>query len=77
MTIASLAANTAAANTPASAQRYARIAGVLFLFTMLGGFFGEMYVPGRLLVSSDAEATARNILSSHLLFRAGFAAYLV
>ncbi len=60
-----------------SVQTYARAAGVLFLFTMIGGFFGEMYMPSRIVVSGDAAATARNIVESSFLFRLGFAAYLV
>ncbi len=60
-----------------SVQSYARAAGVLFLFTMIGGFFGEMYMPSRIVVAGDAAATARNIVESSFLFRLGFAAYLV
>ena len=57
--------------------RYARIAGVLFLLTMIGGGIGEAYVPGKLIVSSDAALTAANLKSSDFLFRLGFAAYLL
>jgi hypothetical protein len=58
-------------------QTYARIAGVLFLLSIVAGFFGEFYVPSRLIVSGDANATARNIITFNWLFRLGFAAYLV
>ncbi len=61
----------------ASAQTYARIAGVLFLLTIVTGGFGEAYVPSRLVVSGDATATANNIHALGSLFRWGFAAYLV
>jgi hypothetical protein len=60
-----------------SIQVYARTAGILILISIVFGAFGEAYVPSRLIVANDAAATARNILSSPLLFRAGFAAYLV
>lgn len=60
-----------------TAQRYARIAGVLFLLTIVAGGFGEAYVPSKLVVSGDAAATAANLRASDLLFRAGFASYLV
>ncbi len=60
-----------------SAQRYARIAGVLFLLSIIAGGFGEAYVPSKLIVSDDATATAENLRNSDLLFRAGFASYLV
>jgi hypothetical protein len=56
---------------------YARIAGVLFLITLVAGGFGEFYVPSTLIVSGDATATAKNIIASGALFRLGFAGYLV
>ena len=63
--------------TGPSARRHARIAGVLFLLSVLAGGFGEFYVPSRLVVPGDAAVTARNIRASDALFRAGFAGYLV
>jgi hypothetical protein len=60
-----------------SVQTYARMAGALSLLSIVAGFFGEVYVPSKLIVSADATATARNIMASSLLFRAGFASYLV
>lgn len=63
--------------TSQSALTYARIAGVLLLLSMVGGGFGEAYVPAKLIASSDATLTARNIVASQTLFRIGFAAYLV
>ncbi len=61
----------------ASVQTYARIAGVLFLLSLVAGGFGEFYVPSTLIVSSDATATAKNLIASDTLFRLGFAGYLV
>ncbi len=61
----------------ASVQTYARIAGVLFLLSIVAGGFGEFYVPSKLIVSADATATARNIIASDSLFRLGFAIYLI
>ena len=58
-------------------QRYARIAGVLFLISMVAGGFGEAYVPAKLIVSGDAAATAANIKNFAFLYRLGFAAFLV
>jgi hypothetical protein len=60
-----------------SIQTYAKVAGVLFLLSMLAGFFGELYAPSHIIVAGDAAATAKNIVANNLLFRAGFAAYLV
>ncbi len=65
------------AQSAGSAQTYARIAGVLFLISMVAGGFGEFYVPTKLIVSADATATAKNIIASNSLFRLGFATYLV
>ncbi len=61
----------------ASAKTYARIAGVLFLISIVAGGFGEFFVPFKLIVSADATATAKNIMASGSLFRMGFASYLV
>jgi Domain of unknown function (DUF4386) len=58
-------------------QRYARIAGVLFLVSLVAGGFGEAYVPSKIIVSGDAAATAANIMNFNMLYRLGFAAFLV
>jgi hypothetical protein len=54
---------------------YARVAGILFLISFLGGAFGEFYVPSRLIVSGDPRATFSNIVANEWLFRLGFAGY--
>ena len=58
-------------------QTYAKVAGVLLLLSFVGGGFGEAYVPSKLIVATDAAATMANLKSSELMFRLGFAAYLV
>ena len=58
-------------------QTYARIAGVLLLFSIVAGGFGEVYVPSKLIVSADAAATAKNVIAFGSLFRLGFAVYLI
>ncbi len=60
-----------------SVQMYARIAGVLFVLSIVAGGFGEAYVPSKLIVSGDAAATANNIHAFGSLFRWGFAIYLI
>jgi hypothetical protein len=50
---------------------------VLFLISAVAGGFGEFLVPSQLIVSTDAAATANNIMASNSLFRMGFASYLV
>ena len=63
--------------TATEATRYARIAGLLLLISLVAGGFGEGYAPSRLIVSNDAAATAKNLIESDTLFRVGFAAYLI
>jgi hypothetical protein len=58
-------------------QRYARIAGVLFLLSMVAGGFGEAYVPSRLIVSGDPTATVANLKNFDFLYRLGFAAFFI
>jgi hypothetical protein len=54
-----------------------RIAGALYLLTVLTGIFAEGFVSGRLVVDGDAAATATNILTRRGLFQLGFAVYLI
>ena len=58
-------------------QAYAKAAGVLFLLSIMGGAFGEAYVPSKIIVSNDAAATAANIKAFTFLFRLGFAGFLL
>jgi hypothetical protein len=58
-------------------QRYARAAGVAMLLSIVFGFLGEMYLPGKIIVAGDAAATAANITGHPMLFRLTFASYLV
>lgn len=55
----------------------ARLAGALYLGTIVFGLFAEVGSRGALIVGSDATATARAILANEALFRAGLAADLV
>ena len=57
--------------------RYAKIAGVLGLLSIIAGAFGEAYVPARLVFGKAPDAMAASILTSETLFRYGFAAYMV
>jgi Domain of unknown function (DUF4386) len=58
-------------------QKYATVAGILLLVSLVAGGFGEAYVPSRLMVSGDAAATAANINDFDLLYRLGFTAFLI
>ena len=57
----------------AAPRTLARIGGVLYLIIIVGGGFSEMFVRARIIVSGDPAATAANILSNELLWRAGIA----
>jgi uncharacterized protein DUF4386 len=58
-------------------HRYARLMAVLILLSAVFGGLGESYIPSKIIVSSDAAATASHITSSWMFFRLGFATYLV
>jgi len=60
-----------------SPQRYARIAGILYLAIILLGMFGELYVRGTLVVAGDAAATSAAISASPSLWRYGIAGDLL
>ena len=64
-------------STQFSPRRVARIIGVLFLLTILGGVFAQGFISERLIVFSDAAATANNILAHKGLFQLGFTVYLI
>jgi hypothetical protein len=55
----------------------ARIAGALYLLTILTGIFAQGFVSGSLMVDGDAAVTANNILAHKGLFQLGFAVYLI
>lgn len=57
--------------------RWARVAGALFLVSIVAGGFGEGYAPSVLIATNDAAATAHNITASGAIFRLGFATYLI
>jgi hypothetical protein len=59
-----------------SPQIYARIGGWLYLFIIVAGTFGELFVRDKLRVSGDATATANNITASQLLWRISIAGEL-
>src|SRR5919197_6522303 len=45
--------------------------------SIIFGGLGEAYIPGRIIVRGDAAATAANIVTQPVVFRMGFATYLV
>ncbi|MCB0529084.1 MAG: DUF4386 domain-containing protein [Saprospiraceae bacterium] len=61
----------------ATALRYARIAGILYLVIIVCAGFSEGFVRAGAIVPGDAAATADNIVRSASLFRLGFASDLI
>jgi hypothetical protein len=61
----------------ASVQTYARVAGILFLISFVGGAFGEFYVPSTLIHGGSPTTTFNDIVTHEGLFRLGFAGYLL
>ena len=60
-----------------SPQLMARIAGFLYLITIVVGIFDEAFVKGRIIVAGDAAATAANLRSMEPLWRIGIAGEMV
>lgn len=63
--------------TSATAIRYARISGVLYLYIIVAGIFMGLFVRPELVVATDAGATAARIAAGESLFRIGIAAELL
>src|SRR6266446_4733197 len=60
-----------------STKKQARLAGLLYLLASIIGSFGLIYVPGKLILTGDATATATHIRASETLFRFGIASELI
>ena len=60
-----------------SAKKQARVAGLLYLLASIIGCFGLIYIPGKLIVTGDATATATHIRAFETLFRLGIASELI
>jgi hypothetical protein len=59
-----------------SVKTYCRAVALFLILSMVGGWFGEMYVPS-IMMTGDAATTAAQLRLNDGLFRLGFAAYLV
>jgi len=60
-----------------TARTKARIAGLLYLLTMVGGLFGQGFIANRLITFGDAAATAAHILENENLYQLGFTVFMV
>ncbi len=63
--------------TTASPRLLARLAGVFFLLTILGGIVAQGVISDRLVDFNNASATATNILANRGLFQVSFMIFLV
>jgi hypothetical protein len=56
-----------------SNDKTARVAGLLYLVTVVTGAFSLLYVPSQINAHGDAAAAVHNIMASETLFRLGIA----
>ena len=63
--------------TQSRPRTVARMLGLFMLLTILGGVIAQGFISQRLIVYSDAAATANNILSHKGLFKLSFSIYLI
>jgi len=66
--------NQAAATSP---QKYARIAGLLYVVVIVTGAFAHFSVRSKLIMPGDSASTAANIMTSEWLFRLSIASDLI
>ena len=52
-------------------QNYARLGGILYLFIIIAGIFGQVAVRSKIIVPNNAIETAQSILQFENLFRLG------
>ena len=64
-------------NVDESQRKTARVAGILYLFTILTANLTEFYVRRQMMVPGDAVQTAMNIAAHEQLFRIGIAGDLI
>ena len=60
-----------------SPKAKARLAGALFLATIVGGIVAQGLISDRLVVTGDAAATARNFIANQTLIRVAFAIFMI
>ncbi len=58
-------------------NKTARLAGLIYLVTVITGIFHLVYVPNKLIVWKDSTKTVENLINNELLFRFGMAAEVI
>jgi hypothetical protein len=64
-------------HTNLETKKTARLAGLLFLFWIVSGFYDMFYVSPKIFVSGDPVVSAQNILKYETLFRTGIFSGLI
>lgn len=64
-------------NAEITPRNMARLTGLFYLITIVGGVFAQAMVADRLIDFTNANTTAANILGAQGMFRAGFTVYLI
>lgn len=60
-----------------SPRRFARLAGLLYLITIVAGIIAQGLIADRLVAPADAATTAGKIMAHESLYRMGFTIYLI
>ncbi|MCM1986892.1 DUF4386 domain-containing protein [Methanococcoides seepicolus] len=63
--------------TDTSQRKAVRVAGFMFLFSLMVPFFNWTFVLSKLIVAENVMATANNIVANQLLFRIGMTIELI
>jgi Domain of unknown function (DUF4386) len=64
-------------SSTAQLKTTARLAGMWYFFMLLFGYVGLNYVPSKIVVAGDANATVQNIVNDEMLFRLGILSNLL
>ncbi|HUQ81493.1 MAG TPA: DUF4386 domain-containing protein [Gemmatimonadaceae bacterium] len=71
------AAAPASLTKETSPKAKARLAGALFLATIVGGIVAQAFISDRFVVTGDAAATARNFAANQSLIRLAYAIFMI
>jgi hypothetical protein len=63
--------------TESSPSARGRILAAIYLFVIMGGILGQVFIADRLVVRDDAARTAANILANRSLYRLAFTIFML